>query len=43
MTFFIKTPVRQYEISDVYLIALIFCIFFAVGTIFKSAIKKQHR
>ena len=43
MTLFIRMPRRQYEISDLYIMALSFCIFFAVGKIVKSVVEKQQR
>jgi hypothetical protein len=43
MTLFIKTPRRQYEISDFYVMALTFCIFFSVTKIIKSVVEKQQR
>jgi hypothetical protein len=43
MTLFIKTPKRILEISDVYIMALSFLIFFAVGKIFKAVIEKQKQ
>ena len=41
MTLFIKTPRRILEISEAYIMGLSFLIFFAVGQIFKSVVKKQ--
>ena len=43
MTLFLKTPKRILEINDLYIMALSFLIFFAVGKIFKAVIKKQKR
>lgn len=47
MTLFIRMPRREseisYEISDLYFTSLSFCIFFAVGRIVKSVVKKQER
>ena len=40
MTLFIQTPKRILEISDAYVMALSFLIFFAVGKIFKAVIEK---
>ena len=42
MTLFIRMPRREYIISDFYVMALSFCIFFAVGKIVKSVLEKQH-
>ena len=42
MTLFIRMPRRQYEISDLYVMALSFCLFFAVARIVKSVVKKQQ-
>lgn len=43
MTLFIRTPRRIFEISDAYVMALTFLIFFAVGKIFKAVVEKQKR
>lgn len=43
MTLFIRTPRRQYEISDFYIMTLAFCISFAVTKIVKSVVEKQQR
>lgn len=42
MTLFIRMPRRQYEISDFYVMALSFCLFFAIARIVKSVVKKQR-
>ena len=43
MTLFIKTPKRILEISDAYIMALSFLIFFAIGKIVKAIVKKQKQ
>jgi hypothetical protein len=43
MTLFIRTARREFQISDLYVMALSFCIFFAVGLIVKSVLEKQQR
>ena len=43
MTLFITTPNRRLEISDAYVMALSFLIFFAVGKIVKEVVKKLKR
>ena len=43
MTLFIRTPKRILEISDAYIMALSFLIFFAAGKILKAVIEKQER
>jgi hypothetical protein len=43
ITLFISMPKREYEISDLYVMALSFLIFFAVGKIVKSVVEKQQR
>lgn len=43
MTLFIKTQKRLLEISDAYVMALSFLIFFAVGKIVKAVVDKQKR
>lgn len=42
MTLFLKMPGRRYEISDIYVMALSFCLFFAVGKIFRAVIEKRE-
>ncbi len=41
MTLFIETPKRIYEISDIYVMALTFILFFAVTKITKAVVEKQ--
>lgn len=43
MTLFIKTPRIQYEISDLYIMALALCISFIVGRTVKSVVEKQYK
>ena len=43
MTLFIRTPNRVLEISDAYVMALSFLIFFSVGKIVKAVVEKQKR
>lgn len=43
MTLFIKMPRREFEISDLYVIALSFGLFFAVGKVVKKVIEKQNQ
>lgn len=43
MTLFIQTPKGTLAISDPYIMALTFLIFFAVGKIFKAVIEKQEQ
>ena len=43
MTLFIRTQKRLLEISDAYVMALSFLIFFAVGKIFQAVVEKQKR
>ncbi len=40
MTLFISTRTRLYEVSDAYVMALSFLIFFAVGKIVKAVLEK---
>lgn len=42
MTLFLYTTKRTLEISDVYVMALSFVIFYMVGRILKGVIKKQN-
>ena len=41
MTLFITTKSRRYEISEIYIVVLTFCVFFAAGKIVRSIIKKH--
>jgi len=43
MTLFLTTPTRRYEISDAYVMALSFIIFFAVGKIVKAVVEKLEK
>ena len=43
MTLFIRTQKRILEISDAYVMALSFLIFFVVGRIVKAVVEKQKR
>ncbi len=43
MTLFLKTHKRTLEISDAYIMALSFLIFFAVGKVVKAVIEKQNQ
>ena len=43
MTLFITTPKRTLEIDDIYVMALSFLIFFAVGKVVKAVIKKLEQ
>jgi hypothetical protein len=43
MTLFVRTPKRLFEISDFYVMILVFLIFFSVGRICKAVIEKQTR
>lgn len=40
MTLFIQTPKRSFSVSDIYVMTLVFCIFFAVGRITKAVVEK---
>lgn len=43
MTLFLTTPNQRLEISDAYVMALSFLIFFGVGKIVKAVVKKLER
>lgn len=43
MTLFVTLPRRRYEISDLYVMALTFCLFFAIGKIVRGIIEKQKQ
>jgi hypothetical protein len=43
MTLFITIPGRRYEISDAYVMALSFCISFAIARIIKTVLKKLKK
>jgi hypothetical protein len=40
MTLYVSTPERRYEISEIYIMALTFCLFFAIGKIINEVLKK---
>lgn len=42
MTLFVRMPNRAYEINDAYIMALSFCLFFAIAQIVKEVLKKQE-